>query len=387
MSDAGNRWVQVGQSANTSARVAGATAAQQALGRQAKLLVVFASFEYDLEDLVEGVSGVAGETPVIGCSTTGEIGPAREDAPSVVVVGLGGDFDVAVGRASGFGESPRRVGEAAVGELGPFDDRQHGVVLLLTDTLAGDQQEMLRGAYGVVGANIPLVGGGAGDDLRMVTSRQIFGRQVLLDSVVAAAIRSDGPIGVSASHGWKREGRAMTVTASRGNDVYTLDDRPALDVYLERHHAPAGVEDDREAFVNFAITRPLTMARRGQVAVRHVLSTDTTSRLLGCASTVPRGATVWLSHGDTVSALEAAGHACDEAIAGLAGSPPLGLLLFDCTGRRAVLGDVGLEQERDIIATHAGSAAIAGFYSYGEIARVMGVDGFHNQTVVALALG
>jgi hypothetical protein len=85
--------------------------------------------------------------------------------------------------------------------------------------------------------------------------------------------------------------------------------------------------------------------------------------------------------------VEAAGRACDEAIAALAGSPLLALLLFDCTGRRAVLGDVGIAQERDLISERAGSAAVAGFYSYGEIARVTGVDGFHNQTVVALALG
>jgi hypothetical protein len=245
---------------------------------------------------------------------------------------------------------------------------------------------MLRGAYGAAGANTPLVGGGAGDDLR-VRSRQIFGRQVMLDSVVAAAIRSGGPIGVSASHGWKREGDAMMVTASRGNDVYTLDDRPALDVYLERHNAPPGVENDREAFVNFALTRPLSTSRRGQVAVRHVLATDPIGRTLRCASTVPRGATVWLARGDVQSTVEAAGRACDEAIAALAGSPLLALLLFDCTGRRAVLGDVGIAQERDLISERAGDAAVAGFYSYGEIARVTGVDGFHNQTVVALALG
>jgi hypothetical protein len=31
-------------------------------------------------------------------------------------------------------------------------------------------------------------------------------------------------------------------------------------------------------------------------------------------------------------------------------------------------------------------APIAGFYTYGEIARTSGVRGFHNQTLVVLAL-
>lgn len=34
----------------------------------------------------------------------------------------------------------------------------------------------------------------------------------------------------------------------------------------------------------------------------------------------------------------------------------------------------------------AGTAPLAGFYTCGEIARTHGVRGFHNQTIVALAL-
>jgi hypothetical protein len=34
----------------------------------------------------------------------------------------------------------------------------------------------------------------------------------------------------------------------------------------------------------------------------------------------------------------------------------------------------------------AGAAPLAGFYSFGEIARTKGVVGYHNQTVLAVAL-
>lgn len=33
-----------------------------------------------------------------------------------------------------------------------------------------------------------------------------------------------------------------------------------------------------------------------------------------------------------------------------------------------------------------GDAPVAGFYTYGEIARTSGMSGFHNQTLVVLAL-
>jgi hypothetical protein len=51
-----------------------------------------------------------------------------------------------------------------------------------------------------------------------------------------------------------------------------------------------------------------------------------------------------------------------------------------------VLGDDGIKREVDRIADHAGGVPVAGFYTYGEIARTHGVNGFHNQTLVVLAL-
>jgi hypothetical protein len=384
---AGGRSVRVGHAWAGDSREAGAIAARHALAMpDPKLLLVFASFGYDLQALLDGVASVSGAVAVIGCSTAGEIGPGPALARGVVAVGLGGDFAVTTASVAGLQDRPRCVGEAVAHGLLPLPDSRHRVALLLTDPLASDQQEMIRGTYGVFGAAVPLVGGGAGDDFGMVTSRQFYGREVRQDTVVAAVIGTDAPIGLSIRHGWRREGRAMMVTGSTGNRLDTLDDRPALDEYLHRHRAPEGIDADRDAFGNFALTRPLAISRRGDVAVRHVLGADPESRSLVCAGGVPKGATAWLATGDLESTLASADAACAEAIEQLAGVPPLALLVFNCAGRRAVLGDDGVLAERRYLVERAGSAPLAGFYTYGEIARTHGVNGFHNQTIVALAL-
>ncbi len=62
------------------------------------------------------------------------------------------------------------------------------------------------------------------------------------------------------------------------------------------------------------------------------------------------------------------------------------MLAFDCIARRSVLGDVGIEREVDRIGQAVSGAPVAGFYSYGEIARTKGTGGFHNQTLVVLAV-
>jgi hypothetical protein len=381
------RWIRVGHAWDTDARAAGVAATLEACGSaDPELLLVFASFNYDLRELLDGVTEAAGDVPIIGCSTAGEIGPGPVLNSGVVVVGFGGDFAVTTTYATGLCERPRGVGEDIARALLPLPDTRHRVVIMLTDALAGDQQEMIRGAYSVLGATVPLVGGGAGDNMRMVTSRQFYGGKIMQDAVVAACVGTDAPIGLAIRHGWHCQGDGMVVTASAGNDVHTFDDQPALDIYLDRFGAPPGIETDPAAFAEFALTRPLAFAKRGDVAVRHVLGADPEARALACAGGVPKGAAVWLASGDVASTLAAADRACADAISDLDGAPLLGLLVFDCAGRRAILGDDGVVAEHRDMLRRATTAPLAGFYTYGEVARVKGVSGFHNQTIVALAL-
>ncbi len=85
------------------------------------------------------------------------------------------------------------------------------------------------------------------------------------------------------------------------------------------------------------------------------------------------------------SVLDATDIACASALEQLHGSP-IAVLAFDCVARRGVIGDLGIHAEVDRIADRAG-APIAGFYTYGEFARTQGASGFHNQTLVTLAIG
>jgi hypothetical protein len=388
------RWLGVGQSADPDAYAAGHAAAAGALdGADPRLLVVFCSDSYDLPALLRGARDAAGDVPLVGCSTAGEIATNGPSDASVVVVALGGNgFHVETARATGLAGRLREAGAEVAGALHPVEGRPHQVLLLLTDGLAGDQQEIVRGAYGVAGARVPLVGGCAGDDLKMGTTFQLYGSgdgddEVLRDAVVAAAISSDAPFGIGVRHGWRTVGDPMLVTRSGGNRVHELDGRPALDVYLERLAAPADARTDPAAFTRFALTHPLGLSRRSRESqVRFVAEADFADRSLGCIAEVPQGGLTWFMEGDADSVLDATDHACGAALAGLDGRPPLGLIAFDCIARRAVLGEPGIRAEIERVGEVAGGAPVAGFYTYGEIARTHGISGFHNQTLVVLAV-
>ncbi len=393
--DARARSFRVGHSVSTAPREAAIEAAETALrGRSPKLLLVFAPCASAADEIAEAVGTAATaagvpDIPVVGCSTTGLIGPAphlRPDA-GVVILGVGGDLDVSTACARDLSQRPREVGAEVAAALQPLPDRANHVAIVLTDVLAGDHQELIRGAYGELGATVPMVGAVAGSGVVPGRAWQMYGGTVMRDAVVAARLSSDAPIGISVRHGWRGQGAPMLATASTGNELYTLDDRPALDVFLARHGAPASLEDDAAAFAAFALARPLAISRRGELAIRQVVQADPRTRALICAAVVPKGAEVWLGTTDVDATVSATDIACAEAVAALGETPAQALLVFDCAARRAVLQSEGMRAELAAMRRHCGDGAFVGCYGNGEIARVRGANGFHNQTVVACAIG
>jgi hypothetical protein len=385
-----NRWAAVGHSDDSDAYTAGSEAADQALQHDdPKLVVVFSTDSYDLAALLRGVNERSGNVPLIGCSTAGQFAEGRPGVGGgVVVTAIGGDGFAAVTAASEPVDGGLRdAGAAVASQVAALNGKPHRVVMLLTDALTGDQQEVIRGAYGVLGAGVPLVGGCAGDDFKMSTTYQFHGDQVLSGGVVAASLLSDSPFGIGVHHGWERVGEPVLITRAGGNRVYELDGRPALDVYLERLNAPGKAGADETAFGEFGLLHPLGLERRSsEEAVRFVAGADFEDRSLTMIAEVPQGGLAWFMKGDEGSVQSATDAACAEALSSLGDRSPLALLAFDCAARRGVLGDAGIAEEVDRLATHAAGGAVAGFYSYGEIARTSGVSGIHNQTLVVLAL-
>jgi hypothetical protein len=390
------RWMGVGHSGNADAASAGAQAATAATaGRSPTALIVYCSTAYDLERLLDGVRSQAGdETVIVGCTTLGQVVDGRPDptADGVVVAALGGPgLEVRTTLGRDVSARRREAGEeaaACVGEL----TKDNRVCLLLCDGLVGEQHEVVRGAYSVVGALVPLVGGCAGDDLTYSRTHQFFGDrsgvEILTDAVIGVGLGSDAKLGIGIAHGWRKVGEPMIVTKSNRNEVYTLDDRPAVEAYLRRLGAPPAAFADPAAFERFAESRPIGVRSRSGEVVRNVgSSARLAAGWLSSSGEVPEGGLIWPMEGDAGTVLQAADDACADATARLGGRTPLGLIAFDCETRARFLGADGRREEVTRMAAHAGPAPLAGLYTWGEIARTKGINGFHNQTLVVLAVG
>lgn len=384
------RWFGTGRSVDPDAIAAGTLATSAALaGRTASLVVVFCPATIDLAAMLEGVRAEAGDVPLIGCTGRSQYAADGPVEPAVVVSALGGEgFEISTSAATNVSAGQRAAGEK-VAEAVQALTREHGILLLLSDGLAGEQHDLVRGAYSVVGATIPLVGGSASDDLTYECTSQFFsdadGVHVLSDAVVAAAIGSDAPIGIGVAHGWRKVGDPMVVTSSDGGHVRTLDDQPALDVFLDRVGATRAATEDAPAFAKFAMSHPLGMSRRKGEDIRVIHGGDPADGSIFCLADVPQGALLWMMETDQQGLVSSVDDAYDESLAPLGGIPPLGFLAFDCAARHQFLGPEGLSKELERLVGRAASAPLAGFYTYGEVARIHGAQGMHHLTLVILA--
>jgi hypothetical protein len=389
--DARRRWLAVGHSSDPEPRQAGREAAGRALqGPDPALLIVFCSGLDEPSAVLAGINEVFPGVPLIGCSSARLITPDGLGGHGVVVTVLGGPgFTVRTEVGLGAGGAERAAGVAVAGCVaGLASDAPQRALLLLTDGWLAGQEEVIAGAYSVVGASLPMVGGSSSPDPAVGRPFQLHGRQVFTEAVVGAVIASDGPLAVGLRHGWRKVGEAMIVTHSVKGDVHTLDDQPALPTYLQRLGAPWQAYSDPQTFEIFARSRPIGIRGRGGAEIRSVSSSaGLRAGWLRSTGEVPEGGLVWLMEGDGDTILAAASDACREAVAGLGSVPPLGLLAFDCVSGSDMLGEEGTRQEMSQMIKEAGDAPVAGVYTWGEIARTRGINGYHNQTLAVLAVG
>jgi hypothetical protein len=380
-----HRWFGSGQSSAADSAKAGAEAAAEAIGgRVPKAVFIFCSVAHDLPALLAAVREEAGpDTAIVGSTTMGELGNDGMTVGGVAVAALGGDGFTVHTRVAHVNEhDPRAAGAAAAEALrGLHDDNR--VLILLCDGMTGHPHDIVRGAYSTVGAAYPLVGGFGADDRHFERTYQFYGDEVLSGAVVGLALGSDGPIGIGIAHGWRRQEPPMMVSRSQGAHIYQLDHQPALDVLLRRNNFDGSAE---EFFDKGRQLQPLGLSRRNGEDIRVIHAGDDEERSVWGTADVPQGALVWLMEADRQALIDGATWSCTEALARLDGLAPLGVLAFDCGGRRAGLVDGGMEDEIVAMRTALNDAPFAGFYTTGEIARVRGASGMHHLTLVTLAL-
>jgi len=363
------------------------TAVAALAGEPPALVIVFTTHRYNLPELLAGIRSVTGAAVLTGATTAGQIvqGEHMEFGAGVSVLVLtAGGYRFGVASASHIRGNLDRAGqEIARASRAAAGPTPHSAVLLFSDCLSGNLQELVQGIYRITGPRTPIAGGAAIDELQFLETFVFHNEKVVAEGTVALWIGSEAPLHVVTGHGWEPIGLPMLVTRAEGTEIIELGGRPAALAYEEQLGlAPGQLSTDE--FWSTSIYHPFGLLQAdGSNVIRLARSkTDQgTLKIQGCVP--PPGSVVQVMSGTADTLLDIVEEVAGAALEAHSGASAL--LVFSCAARKLIFGERVAEEAERLQAT-AGTIPVFGFYCCGEFARSVGVLGTHNATLTALAL-
>jgi hypothetical protein len=343
----------------------------------AALVMFFCSVVYDMAALAAEIAARFAGVTVIGCTTAGEITPVGYLDGSLTGFSLSArDCRVrAVCLQDVGGNAPDAGFLAAEGALadlaaaGETPDSINTFGLLLIDGMCGHEEMVVSTIHWAMG-DIPLLGGSAGDDLRLKNTFIYYEGAFHRNAALLALVQTSRPF---------RAFRSQHFTGSATKMVVTRSD-PARRIVNEINAEPAAREYARIAGLTVAspetiAERPMMVKIGGEFYVRSI------QQVLPCGSLVFYSA---IEQGVVLTLAERQdllGH-LDGLFASISADlgPPDLVIGFDCVLRAR-------EAERHQIRHTAGQMLadnnVIGFSTYGEQFSAMHL----NQTFTGVALG
>jgi hypothetical protein len=322
------------------------------------------------------------DATIVGCSAGSQILGRDVDDDAAIAVALRFERTRVAAVATALADSADSFA-AGVRLALPLKAPGLAGVLVLSDGLGVNGTQLVAGLASVLGGDIPVSGGLAGDGPR-------FGRTVVgLDDVpgtgriVLVGLYGESVrISHAAAGGWDAFGPPRRITRAAGSVLHELDGKPALDLY-ERY-----LGEEAEGLPGTALLYPLRIwdpERPDDAVVRTVLAIDRDARTMTFAGDLPEGWSAQLmrgNHAHLVSGAERAALDADgRARAG--GDGPRLALLVSCVGRRLLMGQRTADEVEAVGDALGARTVQVGFYSYGEIAGrdVRNRCELHNQTM------
>jgi hypothetical protein len=392
----------VGMSRHHNPNLAGREAAEQALKKagivEPDFVFMFASIGYDQHSLVRAVREATGGAPLTGCSAEGTINgeEADESGFSVVVTTISSDeLQWTNGLARGLEDDARAVGQQVAQDLLPYQSADtiglfvfpDGLITLtLENFFAGLEENLSTVQF------LPLWGGGAGNNLDTVgPTYQYCDDEVISGGISYALLSGKAQASWAISHGLVPIGGERIVTRSKGNVIYEIDDKPAVEVLKE--YLPEHALTEERDWMRYAISLALcfrapSYMKDEEYVVRGVPALRMADGSIIVQTEVSEGTSVWFSSRDKEKMITGLDRMARQIKEQLGGEKPKLVFQFECLTR----GKTMLREQEKLQLLKRFRQSLdpdvpwAGFYTIGEIGPVEEHNGPHLFTSVVLAL-
>lgn len=269
------------------------------------------------------------------------------------------------------------AGAALIGKL-PSEGLRH--VLVISDGNEVNGSSLVTGLRNAVPAGVQVTGGLAGDAERFQKTVVVYGDRAVSAHVIAVGFYGKSlHIGYGSLGGWDPFGPERLITRSKGNVLYELDGRSALDLYRKY----LGPYAENLPTSSFLFPLGLRVSEGEEGVVRTVLAIDEDEEAMIFAGDMPEGHYARLMKANFDRLIGGAELAARQSSNTMSGHKPELALLISCVGRRIVLKQRVEEELEGVRRVLGNQAVLAGFYSYGEISPFSADTScrLHNQTM------
>lgn len=331
--------------------------------------------------LLESIKIAYPKAIFLGCSTAGEICGTQVLDESLVVTAV----QFAHTRLQGAmikldrqaQESSFQAAERLAKSL-PSEGLTH--VFLLSDGLAVNGSELVKGLAHQLPASVTVTGGLAGDGANFAKTLVLWDGVAEVDTIAAVGFYGDSlRVGYGSLGGWSSFGPERRITKSQGNILYELDGESALGLYKKY----LGEQAVGLPATGLLFPLGLRLDQGEDLLVRTILAVNEADQSLTFAGDVPEGALVQLMKASFDNLVAGAIAAATTTYVATEQTVPELAILISCVGRKLVLKQQVEEEVEGVQSVLGVQSTITGFYSYGEISPFKpGVPcELHNQTM------
>lgn len=362
----------------------GFKATQSNLGDKAQVIFYFGSNDILSNPSIYGAFKERyPKAEILGCSTGGEI--LNEEVNDDTCVYMALSFDKtkvkAVSEFIKSYEDSYRVGEKLGKQLNTPDLRG---VMMLSEGLVVNGSDLVKGMNSQIDTTKVTVSGGlAGDGGRFKQTLVGCNDNPQTQFVAAVGLYGDDIIIRTGSEGgWQSFGPKRVITQSKGNVLYELDGKPALELYKKY------LGDEAQNLPGSALHFPLAIwpkdKKQEDAVIRTILSVNEDSHSMVFAGDVPEGYNAQLMWGKFDSIVDGAILSAREAVAPKENVHSNSVsIIISCIGRKSLMGQRIIDEIEQASKVLGNDNLRIGFYSYGEIAKqkFYGSSALHNQTM------
>lgn len=341
------------------------------------LAFVFASISHDLDEISNLFDKY--DIKLVGCTTSGEFvnEEVSDKAMSILLLDMKKEnFFIH------FSEEKDTVLAAKNATLEAKETFQNPALIVFSGGISTNGDDIIKGVSEI--GNYPLFGGLAGDDFKM-QSTFVFTNNKKSDKALLFLVIDKEKVDIAglATSGWKAVGTPKIATKAEGNILYTIDNEPALDVFLKYFDIPAPTDRRKDIVSEVGMKYPLQVQRDGYTTLRAPLMANDDGALI-LAGEIPQGSSMFFSMPPDFDVIDQS----VEDLGSLKNTFPEAdaIVLVSCAARQNALGPM-IEGELEGI-QKLWNAPLIGFFSYGEIGTMNGasVCDLHNETVSLIVL-